>query len=218
MPIKDKVLNEHYWNDFYKRHFKHTPCQFCVSVLTEIDPHTTVVEFGSGNGRDAIYFASQGHKTVAMDLSPEAIASCERELARRQVAHAFFLRGDVTNKQHVDDMMAVARSKETHGKMIFYSRFVMHTLDDNQEDRFLNIVSTAMLPDERLYLEFRSKEDAKLSKHYGNHFRRYIDTDLFQKKLTQNHPFSVDYTITGQGMAKFKQEDPVVSRIIARKR
>ena len=76
MTSKDIEFNKAYWNDFYQSNHKHTPSQFCVCVLTEISPNAVVVELGSGNGRDSHYFASQGHVTVAMDLSQQAVESC----------------------------------------------------------------------------------------------------------------------------------------------
>jgi len=68
-----------------------------------------------------------------------------------------------------------------------------------------------------VYFEFRSKEDAELKKHYGGHFRRYVNTDTFKDQLVNKFGYSIDYSITGKGMAKFQEEDPFVSRLIARK-
>ena len=69
---------------------------------------------------------------------------------------------------------------------------------------------------EKVYLEFRSKEDAELDKTFGNHYRRFVDTDKFVKSMTDKG-FKSLYGITGQGMAKYKDEDPFVSRLIFEK-
>lgn len=218
MKGKNLELNKQYWDSFYKRNHKHTPSQFCVCVLTEIEPDTVVVELGSGNGRDAHYFASQGHITVAMDLSSQAVKYCEDLAKSRNIIHSAFYQGDMTNKSMVQKLVGHARKISRGKEVVFYSRFVMHSLDAEQELKFLNILTDCMQTNEAVYFEFRSKEDSDLIKHYGGHFRRYIDADNFIQKLSGEFGFLIDYFIVGRGMAKFKEEDPFVSRVIARKK
>lgn len=210
--------NRKYWDSFYTTNHKHTPSQFCVCVLTEIPQDAVIVELGSGNGRDSHYFASQGFVTVAMDLSVQAIKSCENLAESRMIKHSTFIQGDITDEKSVREVLHLAREMAGNKQIVFYSRFVVHSIDDKQELMFLNLLSDHMRRDEVVYFEFRSKEDADLKKHYGGHFRRYIDTDNFKHSLTSGYDFSIEYSITGQGMAKFKEEDPFVSRIFARKK
>jgi len=216
MEKKNIEVNKEYWDRFYRSNFKHTPSQFCVCVLTEIPNDAVIVELGSGNGRDSLYFASQGHETVALDLSHEAIESCKKESAKRQVEHSTFLQADLTSYEDVSSAIELARSKAEGKDVIFYSRFVMHSLDDKQEQAILNSLSKCMLQNELIYFEFRSKEDELLDKHFGGHYRRYVDTDVFFQRLT-DLGFDIKYNYIGQGMAKYKEEDPFVVRIIASK-
>jgi hypothetical protein len=116
----------------------------------------------------------------------------------------------------VTNAINIARKKAENRNMVFYSRFVMHSLDDKQEQALLNILSENMNTDELIYFEFRSKEDENLDKHFGGHYRRYVDSDLFLNRLMALN-FSIDYSLVGQGMAKYKEEDPFVIRIIAKK-
>ncbi|MFK8012288.1 MAG: hypothetical protein AB8B80_09625 [Marinicellaceae bacterium] len=216
MEIKDIEDNVDYWNNFYQSNFKHTPSQFCVCVLTEVPTNAVVVELGSGNGRDALYFASQGHITVAMDLSHQAILSCDKQSEIMQIDHATFIQGDLTEKNDVEKTIQVARTQSKERTIIFYSRFVMHSLDEVQEDKFLQILSQTMQQGEFVYFEFRSQEDACLDKHFGGHYRRYVDSDAFKNKI-KNLDYAIHYSHLGQGMAKYKEEDPFVIRIIAKK-
>ena len=94
-------LNKQYWDSFYKTNHKHTPSQFCVCVLTEINSDSVVVEFGCGNGRDTLYFASQAHIVVAMDLSHQAIKSSEEDAKSRNIEHSSFFQGDLTCRESV---------------------------------------------------------------------------------------------------------------------
>jgi hypothetical protein len=101
--------------------------------------------------------------------------------------------------------------------VVVYSRFVLHSLDDEQEQYFLSALARHLLPGDSLYLEFRCSEDAGTEKIFGNHYRRYVDTDKVLRELSGSYGFAIEYSLTGQGMAKYRDEDPVVSRIIAKK-
>lgn len=216
MESKNIAANKDYWDNFYKHNFKHTPSQFCVCVLTEIPDNATVVELGSGNGRDSLYFASQGHTTVALDLSHAAIESCQVEVKKRKVEHATFIQADLTSHADVSQAIETARKKSHDSPIVFYSRFVMHSLDDAQEQALLQILSTAIKKGESIYFEFRSQEDETLDKHFGGHYRRYVNTDVFTQRL-HDLGFNINYQLIGQGMAKYKEEDPFVIRVIAEK-
>ena len=216
MEHKDIEDNKDYWDNFYQSNFKHTPSQFCVCVQTEIPSDATIVELGSGNGRDSLYFAAQGHVTVSLDLSEHAILSCCNQSEIMQLDHTTFIQGDLTKNSDIKKVIKLARKQSKEREIIFYSRFVMHSLDDEQEKSFLRIISKYIDKGERVYFEFRSKEDESLDKHFGGHYRRYVNTDVFKQRLTKLG-FLISYSYIGQGMAKYKEEDPFVIRIIAQK-
>jgi len=216
METENVELNKDYWDNFYKSKFSHTPSQFCVCVLTEIPKDSVIVELGSGNGRDSHYFASQGYQTVSLDLSHEAIKSCKKENEQKNIKHASFIQGDISQLEDVSQAISLARSKARTKTIVYYSRFVMHSIDNEQEDKFLNVLSHCMKEGESVYFEFRSIEDALLNKHFGGHYRRCVDTDLFSQKLN-DLGLKINYKLIGKGMAKYKEEDPFVTRIIAEK-
>jgi len=207
--------NQRYWNEFYKSNANLFPSQFCSLFLTEINQDVPIVEFGCGNGRDALFLASRNHEVFAMDISQEAIARCEHEATSMGLKNISFFQGNISSCIDTKIMVEMARSK--YKEIAFYSRFVMHSIAENEELEFFKILSKVLNIGERIYFEFRSVEDASLNKIYGGHYRRFIDTRLFVKNLKENFGFSVKYSITGQGMAKYKNEDPFVSRVIIEK-
>lgn len=213
---KDIDFNKEYWDKFYAASHRHVPSQFCVCMVTELPSDSIVVELGSGNGRDAMYLASRGHIIVATDLSEQAIKSSSEVAIERGLNHATFVQSDLTDSKSVNHVVALAREQVKGGNVVFYSRFIMHSLDDDQELKFLSILTNSMAAGEVVYFEFRSKEDEGLEKVHKGHFRRYVDTDIFKQRLL-DLGFDIEYSITGMGMAKYKTEDPFVSRIIARK-
>ena len=217
MTNKNRELRKKYWREFYRQRHSLVPSQFCAMVASEINSHSTVVDWGSGNGRDSLFFAAQGHRTVALDLSAEAVKISKQESMLRGLNDRVqFLQGDVSSSSDVENAVQIARN-HNESALVFYSRFVLHSLDEAEEDRFLTALSGCMKRNERVFFEFRSKEDAERYKHYPDHYRRYLDTDKFQLKLCGDLGFFVEYAVTGSGMAKYKQEDPFVSRVFAKK-
>lgn len=207
--------NKSYWDEFYKNFQRRTPSQFCVSVITDLEVGSPIVELGSGNGRDSFFFAEQGCPTIAMDASQTAIQKCNEYSDAHAITLLHFMQGDITNKECVANAVSIARTKSPSGIVTIYSRFVMHSLDDDQQTSFLQALGACSQPNDIVYFEFRSQGDASLEKHYGGHYRRYVDTERFLVDLADAAGFCSTYSITGQGMARFKTEDPVVSRIIA---
>jgi hypothetical protein len=95
----------------------------------------------------------------------------------------------------------------------------MHSLDNTQEHSFLDGLSKFIQSGDSMYFEFRSNEDSTTDKHYGNanHFRRYVNSECFINNLANKYNFDISYSITGKGMSKYKDEDPIITRIIAKK-
>lgn len=216
---KNNSLEKSYWDKFYKDCVIDIPSQFCVSMATDNHNKKTVVEFGMGNGRDSLYLATQGHIVVSVDISESAVSACNSTMQQKKIDHAAFVCGDISEKETVENAIATARKRchKGHTKLIIYSRFVIHSLDQKQEDRFLSALSELTQTGDKIYFEFRSQRDSNTEKYFGNknHFRRYVDSEQFIKNLKEKYKLSIDYSITGQGMAKYKNEDPVITRIIA---
>ncbi len=57
-------------------------------------PPRTLVDLGSGEGRDSIYFARRGYRVVGVDISSVGVRKAERRAARLGV-HVRFLVGDL---------------------------------------------------------------------------------------------------------------------------
>ena len=160
-----------YWKEFYRQRHSLVPSQFCALVASEIDFQATVVDWGSGNGRDSLFFAAQGHTTIAMDLSAEAVNISDHE-ARLRGLHdrVQFLQGDLSSHADVENVVQIARGKNNSDALVFYSRFVLHSLEEAEEDRFLSALSDCMKQNECVYFEFRVKEDARPAKTLSNSF------------------------------------------------
>ena len=104
-----------------------------------------------------------------------------------------------------------------------YSRFTLHSINEKKEDRTLNWISQHL--DGGLFLlEARSLNDPMFKKgdmlseteNFTNHYRRYMDLDKFSGKL-EKLGFEILFKIEDKDLAPYKDDNPYVIRIIAKK-
>ena len=156
--------------------------------------------------------ASQSYRVFAGDLSSKAIESLQKDAAQNATYCVCDVSKSEDVKSLVDQARAVADANDNN--LTLYNRFFMHALDEEQEFRYVEALSNVTRSGDTLYMEYRCSLDAHLAKEHGTgHYRRYVDTRKLVD-LLKSLNFSIKYEMTGQGMAKFKAEDPFVSRII----
>jgi cyclopropane fatty-acyl-phospholipid synthase-like methyltransferase len=82
-----------YWDAYYATEGRGSiiPSQFAAFVASEYLAGHQVVEFGCGNGRDALFFAGLGSKVLGVDGSASAIAFCAQQAEARGAQAARFL-------------------------------------------------------------------------------------------------------------------------------
>ena len=92
----DKGLLNH-WDEYYKKdNTPLFPSPFAEYVANKLNVlNRTILEIGCGNGRDAKFFSSQGHRVTGLDRSCEAIELCKKLYSKR-IFRIFFWR----NHQH----------------------------------------------------------------------------------------------------------------------
>ena len=198
-----------HWGDFYSRNIAPTvPSPFCADVAAGLQPGRNILEIGCGNGRDAGYFARNGHNILGIDPSAAAIETCQKSIPNGQ-----FLCGtvDVLGAQYLSTFDVV------------YSRFVIHAMPLREEERLLDEISTLIKPGGQLFIECRSINDpfARLGevispteRIYG-HYRRFLILDELVERLRRRN-FVIEKAVESNGLAIYKDEDPVVIRITAR--
>ena len=84
------------WNERYEQKghvWGAAPNQFVADRLGGLEP-CRILDLGSGQGRNAIWLAQQGHEVTAVDVSDVAIQQAV-ELAREAGATADFVAGDL---------------------------------------------------------------------------------------------------------------------------
>lgn len=210
--VENPVDNSTYWNQYYKnRVCPEEPSPFAQYVATLVEPGRDMVELGCGNGRDAVFFAAQGLHITALDMSQEAIS----QLQSRSLSNAQFLCGDFVNSDiHQPGSYDYA-----------YSRFTIHSINQNQEQVLLGNVFRGLRPGGKLFIEVRGISDPLFGKgkqvernafFYDNHYRRFIVLDELTQSLEQ-HGFRVEYARESTGFAPYGNDDPPVIRVVAAK-
>ena len=210
--VENPVDNSAYWNQYYKnRVCSEEPSPFARYVATLVEPGRDMVELGCGNGRDAVFFAAQGLHITALDMSREAIS----QLQSRNLPNAQFRCGDFVNS-------------DVHQPASYdyaYSRFTVHSINQNQEQVLLGNVFRGLRPGGKLFIEVRGINDPLFGKgkqvernafFYDNHYRRFIVLDELVESL-ERHGFRVEYAQERTGFAPYGNDDPPVIRIVAAK-
>ena len=207
-------MSKNYWNSFYSSasgtgHIK-LPSQFAIFVIGETNGINNVIEFGTGNGRDAFFFASQGKTVLALDASSSAIENNTKLILDTSSEGSLeFLTYEV-GVDVITDLPNIEATK------FIYARFFLHSLTDHLVDRFFQDASAILKSGEKIFLEYRNHKDQSRKKVYDDHFRNYLFTDNITDKLS-TYGLDCTYHVEGLGYAKFKQDDAYVSRLVIQK-
>ncbi len=174
-----------YWEEFYKKFNLQEPSPFAQMAVKYLRKSDVVADMGSGNGRDTYFLANHCKEVVGID--PSNLPDNHNNATFRQ--HSVF---DMTFDKYD----------------VFYGRFFMHALTEEEEDQLLELLSGTII------LEFRSDKGRVPD---NTHYRRLINSWNFFAKLFANE-FEILYFEEGRGLAKYGQEDPYIIRIIAKKK
>lgn len=201
-----------YWNSYYSKAVAPTePSPFARELAEELGVSSPVgiLEVGCGNGRDAVFFAGQGHAVTALDTSCEAISHCELHFGK-QVCFV---------NSTIDDFI---KQPPQHPIDIVYSRFSLHAMKPCEENHFLTSAWNLLDDGGRIYIECRSVNDLRMRKgevvspteRIDGHYRRFIVLDELVASLS-DLGFTIEFAYEGTGLAVAAHEDPCMVRVCA---
>ena len=204
-----------YWNKFYEDGNKTIfPSQFAVMLASTVSSEFDIVDLGCGNGRDTFFFSQLGYRVVGIDQSEVAIRSnLSRSLGGRQ-DNVRFVQANFSDREKIE---LAANINGIKSKKIYYCRFVLHSITDDEEDKLFSTLVELIKPEDKFYAEFRTEKDRNKEKIFGSHFRRFLNGEAFLQRCS-DRGLVPDYFIEGVGMATFRSEDPVVARVVLVKR
>ena len=214
-------MDKNYWDDYYKVHGGDkeisNPSSFAKFILKNFfsEKRFNIVELGSGNGRDAIFFAYNGHNVIAIDQSTKVIEIQKQNLENKfatnlQSKAQDFVKEDYSRYEKID---------------AFYSRFTIHSISKSDELELLPKIYDNLEREGLFCIEVRTINDPL----YGigdfcgentfvtdNHKRRFIDTKVFRKQVL-DLGFKELYFIEENNLSIYKNDNPVLMRIILQK-
>jgi cyclopropane fatty-acyl-phospholipid synthase-like methyltransferase len=91
-----------------------------------------------------------------------------------------------------------------------YARFFWHAIDRRLQLQILKWTK------KYIFIEARTTEDKRTKKIFENHERHYVDVPRLVKDLKNNN-FQIEHLTEGRGLSRYKEEDPHLVRIIAKK-
>ena len=197
-------MDKEYWEGFYlKSDAPQTPSSFAKDSIVHFPSESQILELGCGNGRDSIYFAKNGFKIYGCDQSQKSI----EKLKSQYPLNPNFFVADIVNFD-----------RELHFVDIIYCRFVLHAISEDDLDSLLSWIYD-FLPDGGLFFsESRSDKSSleETGKHFKPHFRRLLNKDEISDTLVEKG-FLIESLIESDNLANYKDENPFVIRIIAKK-
>lgn len=188
----DEVLSirKKYWENFYcsKKEKKHSPSDFCRFVCDTFSFHEkTMIDFCCGNGRDSYHLAKYSSRIFAIDYA----------IQNDNMDNITFIQSEI---------LQFIQSNKNNQFDITYSRFGLHSLDEETENAILDYSNT-------VFFEFRSDKDTSF---INDHYRRTINGNYFIKKLI-DRGYEIIYFIESNNLAVYAEEDPMIIRVIASK-
>ena len=207
-----------HWKGFYDDVHTMIPSAFAASVAIEMSEHHRIIDIGCGNGRDALFFASLGHRVLGLDAASTAVERCRSFAAQLGLNQVAFEEADVAVPGTVEGFLSGENSGMS-GEMplAIYARFFLHAITGQAEDAVLRMLAANLPAGTSCFFEFRTDKDETTPKRFGSHYRRYINLDRFVAKAVRSGAFECSYRVEGQGLAKYQDEDPFVGRVYLRR-
>ena len=201
-----------YWESFYTSdagaRVPRNASSFAQWVADREQVPGPLVDVGSGTGRDAIWFARRGFRTVGLDYAESAVRFASSR-ADEEKTGARFERLNLYHSNEVEELgTKLAADLTPH---VVYARFLVHALEDDGRQNLWRLTRMLLQAGGRCYLEFRVGS----TKHeFGEHFRQFVRPEVVSVEI-EAHCGRVEHREVSTGLALYESEDPPVCRMVA---
>jgi len=165
-----------YWEEYYSRNGEvdivfDNPSDFARFVINKLpDTHKNIIELGCGNGRDSIFFTKNNKNILAIDQCVNTTNELNKISENIQSFAADFTKLPLELDFKPD---------------VVYSRFTLHSIDEEAEDRTLKWVAGILDKGGVFCLEARTVLDPLCGQGqnkgrnvwFTDHYRRFIVAD-----------------------------------------
>lgn len=207
-----------HWDSFAQtaqRAVPESPSPFARWVQEHHPGDGLLVDLGAGTARDSLWFAERGREVLALEYSPGATRRGLRRAAQQERPGHERVRAEVANLYDLRAVLALgARLAREDQPVDLYARFLLHSLAPVGREHLIRLAAMSLRRGGRLFLEFRTKADRPLPRHF-EHGARYFQEVKQVRTLIEEHGGQVLAQDRGRGLAPFGEEDPEVCRIVA---
>jgi tellurite methyltransferase len=213
-------ISLNYWNNVYSNNIGDNnivinPTTFFDYIKRYLKEDFNGIEFGCGNGRDAINFSKIIKYYIGIDLCENAVKLCNNfNLNNCKFINDSFCNENLINKYDLDNNIDFV-----------YSRFTLHSIDDNLVLQAINNAYNLLKTNGYLFIETRSTNDPRfnIGKKVGKnafidtHYRRFTElNDMIE--ILENNNFKIISICEEFRDAWFNHDKAVVLRVIAIKK
>ena len=215
--VPTALCTQVYWASFYSRTSYHSGSTFFEYVNGRDDTPATIIDIGCGDGRDGCAFGVAGRRVLGLDQSQVGIEHATAQAAELGVAdRARFRVCDVADVESLGAALDEPRDGADE-PMMFYLRFFLHAISEDVQDRLLGAIDAHARPGDYFAAEFRTDKDEANAHVHTQHYRRFQNAAEFSDALSSRFGFTVLHEEEGTGLSPYKDEDPVLYRVVARR-
>ncbi len=172
------MSNTHYWNEALKRYatkdWANKPTLFAEQIQQYLPAQGNLLELGSGQGQDALYFAKQGYDVTATDLVDTGLKECEQKAKAENLN---------INFQLVD--IAKTLPFEDKSFDIIYSHLGLHYLNKEGTEQLFREIHRILKPGGILVSLFNTVEDPEMTspgfEKIEENFYREVAFDFYKR-------------------------------------
>lgn len=211
-----------YWNNAYSNNIGDNnivmnPTTFFDYIKRYIKEEFKGIEFGCGNGRDALNFSKIIKNYVGIDLCEKAIKLCNNNNT-----HSVINNNSIFINDSFCDENLINKYNLDNDFDFVYSRFTLHSIDDNLVLKTINNAYDLLKINGYLFIETRSTNDPrfnvgiKVGKNafIDTHYRRFTELNEMIDIL-ENNNFKIISICEEFRDAWFNDDKAVVIRVVA---
>lgn len=186
-------MNEAYWKNFYKtKKISIKPTSFARFCLDYLPEDCFLYDLGCGNGRDSYFFGKHCQKVVGVDNNILPLDKRNVEFMATTAGN-IFLGGTIPDAYEI----------------VIYSRFFLNSISCKE-------IIDLILEIKKGYFMAECRSIGDEPRLYKIHKRNFVDGEWLLTNLIRAE-FKIMYYQKSRELAKYKNEDPLVLRVIAQK-
>ena len=202
------------WNELFRDHRAEIPRRkstFAVWAVRRMPKQATIVDLGTGNGRDTVWFTRRRLRVIAFDYAGTPVRQTRRRLSK--LGRGSDVRMLVLNDTRTALLAGAELAREPEAPYL-YGRQLVGCLDSEARGNLWRMCSMSLRHGGALFLEYAAARDDLSPTTVGGLVERVVTDELVAEieasggRVTQREE--------GPGLGFLDEEDPHVARLEVR--